>query len=57
MLRAVLPGAVLLVFLLCMTSFAVALTLGGGPRATTVELAIYQALGSTSTSRGRRCWR
>lgn len=44
MLREVLPGALLLVFLLCMTSFAVALTLGGGPRATTVELAIYQAL-------------
>ncbi|WP_112320354.1 thiamine/thiamine pyrophosphate ABC transporter permease ThiP [Oceanibium sediminis] len=44
MLRAVVPGAFLLVFLLCMTSFAVALTLGGGPRATTVELAIYQAL-------------
>jgi thiamine transport system permease protein len=44
MLRAVLPGAMLLVFLLAMTSFAVALTLGGGPRATTVELAIYQAL-------------
>ena len=43
-LRATLPGAFLLVFLLCMTSFAVALTLGGGPRATTVELAIYQAL-------------
>ena len=44
MLRAVLPGAFLLVFLLCMTSFAVALALGGGPRATTIELAIYQAL-------------
>ena len=44
MLRAAVPGAALLVFLLCMTSFAVALTLGGGPRATTVELAIYQAL-------------
>ncbi|MFQ5622300.1 MAG: thiamine/thiamine pyrophosphate ABC transporter permease ThiP [Paracoccaceae bacterium] len=44
MLRAVLPGAFLLVFLLCMTSFAVALTLGGGPRATTIELAIYQAV-------------
>jgi len=44
MLRAVLPGAFLLVFLLAMTSFAVALTLGGGPRATTIELAIYQAL-------------
>lgn len=44
MLRTVLPGAFLVVFLICLTSFAVALTLGGGPRATTVELAIYQAL-------------
>ncbi len=44
MLRAVLPGAAVLVFLLCLTSFAVALTLGGGPSASTVELAIYQAL-------------
>lgn len=43
MLRQVVPGAFLIVFLLCLTSFAVALTLGGGPRATTVELAIYQA--------------
>ena len=43
MLRAVLPGAFATVFLLCVTSFAVALTLGGGPRATTLELAIYQA--------------
>lgn len=42
-LRAVLPGAFLVIFLVCTTSFAVALTLGGGPRATTVELAIYQA--------------
>ena len=44
MLRAVAPGAFALAFLLCMTSFAVALTLGGGPRATTIELAIYQAI-------------
>ena len=43
MLRAVAPGAFLVIFLICTTSFAVALTLGGGPRATTVELAIYQA--------------
>lgn len=43
MLRAVLPGVWLAVFLVCLTSFTVALTLGGGPRATTVELAIYQA--------------
>jgi thiamine transport system permease protein len=44
MLRATIPGAFLLIFLLCITSFAVALALGGGPRATTIELAIYQAL-------------
>ncbi len=44
MLRATLPGAVLTVFTICLASFAVALTLGGGPAATTVELAIYQAL-------------
>lgn len=44
MLRAVLPGAAVVVFTICLASFAVALTLGGGPAATTVELAIYQAL-------------
>jgi thiamine transport system permease protein len=44
MLRAVLPGAMVAIFLVCLTSFAVALTLGGGPGATTVELAIYQAV-------------
>ncbi|WP_103335280.1 ABC transporter permease subunit [Pseudotabrizicola formosa] len=44
MLRAVLPGAFAVIFVLCLTSFAVALTLGGGPKATTVELAIYQAV-------------
>ena len=44
MLRDVLPGAFLVIFVICTTSFAVALTLGGGPRATTVELAIYQAV-------------
>ncbi len=43
MLRAVCPGAFLVIFLICTTSFSVALMLGGGPRATTVELAIYQA--------------
>jgi thiamine transport system permease protein len=43
LLRAVLPGAALLIFLICSTSFAVALILGGGPSSTTVELAIYQA--------------
>jgi thiamine transport system permease protein len=44
MLRSVVPGAFLLVFLLCITSFAVALALGGGPKSTTLEVAIYQAL-------------
>jgi thiamine transport system permease protein len=44
MLQATLPGAMLTVFTICLASFAVALTLGGGPAATTVELAIYQAL-------------
>ncbi|AUH33493.1 thiamine/thiamine pyrophosphate ABC transporter permease ThiP [Paracoccus tegillarcae] len=43
MLRAVLPGVWLAVFLVCLTSFTVALALGGGPKAATVELAIYQA--------------
>ena len=44
MLRDLLPGAFAVVFLLCMSSFVVSLTFGGGPRATTLELAIYQAL-------------
>jgi thiamine transport system permease protein len=44
MLGAVLPGAIATVFLLCLTSFAVALLLGGGPAASTLELSIYQAL-------------
>ena len=43
-LRQVLPAAAGLVFMLCFISFAVVLTLGGGPRATTIEVAIYQAL-------------
>ena len=43
MLARVLPGAGAVIFAICLSSFAVALTLGGGPRATTVELAIYQA--------------
>ncbi|MGB0797884.1 MAG: thiamine/thiamine pyrophosphate ABC transporter permease ThiP [Planktomarina sp.] len=43
MLRGVIPGAFVVIFLLCLTSFSVALAVGGGPRATTIELAIYQA--------------
>jgi thiamine transport system permease protein len=37
------PAATAIIFVICLSSFAVALLLGGGPRATTVELAIYQA--------------
>ena len=44
MLRSRLPGTFSTVFLLCLTSFVVSLSLGGGPAATTLELAIYQAL-------------
>ena len=43
-LRESLPGVAVLVFMLCLTSFAVVLTLGGGPRSTTLEVAIFQSL-------------
>ena len=43
-LRAALPSVAGLVFMLCVTSFTIVLILGGGPRATTLEVAIYQAL-------------
>lgn len=42
--RESLPGIMVLVFMLCLTSFAVVLSLGGGPRYTTLEVAIYQSL-------------
>ena len=41
---APLVGVAVLIFALCFTSFAIVMTLGGGPRATTIEVAIYQAL-------------
>jgi thiamine transport system permease protein len=44
MLREVLPGAASVILVICLTSFAVVITLGSGPRATTIELAIYQAV-------------
>jgi thiamine transport system permease protein len=44
LIRQGLPGVAGLVFMLCFTSFAVVLALGGGPAATTVEVAIYQSL-------------
>lgn len=43
-IRAALPGICSLVFMLCITSFTIVLLLGGGPRATTLEVAIYQSL-------------
>lgn len=43
-IRAALPGVAGLVFMLCVTSFTIVLTLGGGPRGSTIEVAIYQAL-------------
>jgi thiamine transport system permease protein len=43
-LKDAIPGVASLIFLLCAASFAVVLTLGGGPQATTLEVAIYQSL-------------
>ena len=43
MIRRILPSAFAVIFVICLSSFAVALTLGGGPKATTIELAIYQS--------------
>ncbi len=43
-LRQQLPHVAGLVFMLCFTSFTIVMSLGGGPRATTIELAIYQAI-------------
>ncbi|HKM15048.1 MAG TPA: thiamine/thiamine pyrophosphate ABC transporter permease ThiP [Marinospirillum sp.] len=43
-LRSVLPALLGFIFLLCFNSFAVVLALGGGPAATTLEVAIFQAL-------------
>jgi thiamine transport system permease protein len=44
LLRAELPGLAGLIFLLCFTSFAIVLSLGGGPSRATLEVAIYEAL-------------
>ena len=43
-MRADLAGIAGLIFLLCATSFTLVLVLGGGPGATTIEVAVYQAL-------------
>lgn len=44
LLRQHVPAVFAIVFMLCFLSFAVVLTLGGGPRATTLEVAIFQAV-------------
>ncbi|HDT5888004.1 thiamine/thiamine pyrophosphate ABC transporter permease [Aeromonas dhakensis] len=44
LIRAQLPGLASLIFMLCFTSFATVLALGGGPKSTTLEVAVYQAL-------------
>lgn len=43
-LRSQFIPAFALIFMLCFTSFTLVLTLGGGPRYTTLEVAIYQAI-------------
>jgi thiamine transport system permease protein len=43
-LRATFFNAVFLIFMLCAASFVIVLTLGGGPQASTLEVAIYQSL-------------
>jgi len=44
LLRAVIPGTAGLIFMLCFTSFAIVLALGGGPKWSSLEVAIYQAM-------------
>ena len=46
-----------LIFMLCFASFATVLSLGGGPKATTIELAIYQALSFDYDPARAQCWR
>ncbi|WP_153447885.1 thiamine/thiamine pyrophosphate ABC transporter permease ThiP [Vibrio algicola] len=43
-MRQQLPQVAGLVFMLCFTSFSAVMALGGGPKSTTIELAIYQAI-------------
>ncbi len=44
LIRSVIPGIAGLIFMLCFTSFAIVLALGGGPATSTLEVAIYQAI-------------
>ncbi len=43
-LQGVLPGLSAVIFLFCFTSFAIVLTLGGGPRNATFEVAIFESV-------------
>lgn len=43
-IKPLLPRLAALVFTLCFTSFAIVMTLGGGPGSSTLEVALYQAL-------------
>lgn len=43
-LRRYLPQVMATIFLICTTSFAIVLALGGGPGAATLEVAVFQAL-------------
>ena len=43
-IRTTIPGLAVTIFLLCFTSFAVVLILGGSPRYNTLEVTIYEAL-------------
>ena len=43
-IRSVLPALAGVIFMLCFTSFAIVLALGGGPGTSTLEVAIYQAI-------------
>lgn len=43
-MQRVIPGVAGLIFMICVTSFTIVLTLGGGPANSTLEVAIYQAL-------------
>ncbi|MGX3065732.1 thiamine/thiamine pyrophosphate ABC transporter permease ThiP [Ursidibacter arcticus] len=44
MLKKVLPYTFMNIFLICFTSFPIVLMLGGGPKYSTLEVAIYQAV-------------
>lgn len=44
MLKRVLPYVFMTIFMICFTSFPIVLMLGGGPKYSTLEVAIYQAV-------------